>query len=508
MHVRQVGGGSNTIQVGPRFEKISRKKELLDELVEKLRIKADEDIAKWDQREQVVGRGKQKEPRPSKFEFPASYKVNTSKEETVLQYVEDFRRQYVQVFPDRRALLLNPLNECGLRKFVCTTVVPSLLPYHKLYDLESCAEFVADFLTYLPLEDPTKIPDLLPSPSVIAQTRHGDSLDMAVFLCSLLRGARYNAYVVSGYAPKWVTTVDVSGIECPEYNPKKLDLRGVLDEKDAKKKKKSKTSVTETKQPPAENKYKVEPPRMYASEYLKWIETDAKEKQAEKRKIRKQKAQFKREELPDPLEGVRVHFWVLIKPGRREVENIHFVEPTTGKVYDATDSKDHPYLSVESLWNEQNYWANVQEGTLDEHVWDLEREDCWEYVLIDEEQVNEKESYERVMESGAANPESKDEDFDPSDILDAPTTWCEPLRMNRATYIYRFPEGFKTINYYKTKLERFSVSYTGTEIGLVRKTTKYTTADCLTPCYVQRIFEQRSDHLCRRDEYVFLNLTS
>lgn len=31
---------------------------------------------------------------------------------------------------------------------------------------------------------------------------------MATFLCSLLRGCGYDAYVVSGYAPEWVTTQD------------------------------------------------------------------------------------------------------------------------------------------------------------------------------------------------------------------------------------------------------------------------------------------------------------
>jgi hypothetical protein len=39
-------------------------------------------------------------------------------------------------------------------KFVCTTLRPSQLVYTELYDLDGTAQFVADFLSYEPLEDP------------------------------------------------------------------------------------------------------------------------------------------------------------------------------------------------------------------------------------------------------------------------------------------------------------------------------------------------------------------
>ena len=34
-----------------------------------------------------------------------------------------------------------------------------------------------------------------------------------------------------------------------------------------------------------------------------------------------------------------------------------FVEPSTGVCYSAMRS---PYLGIEALWNERNYWVNVQ----------------------------------------------------------------------------------------------------------------------------------------------------
>lgn len=47
-------------------------------------------------------------------EQPASYRSNTKKEELTLEYVENFNRQYVDLYPSRAPLLLAPLNECGV----------------------------------------------------------------------------------------------------------------------------------------------------------------------------------------------------------------------------------------------------------------------------------------------------------------------------------------------------------------------------------------------------------
>jgi hypothetical protein len=44
-------------------------------------------------------------------DFPESYQVNNNKEKLVLAYAENFRRQYVHLFRDRKPLFLNPLNE-------------------------------------------------------------------------------------------------------------------------------------------------------------------------------------------------------------------------------------------------------------------------------------------------------------------------------------------------------------------------------------------------------------
>merc|ERR1719399_1808405 len=83
-----------------------------------------------------------------------SYKTNTLKEELVLAFVDNFRTQFIELYPLRRELLLTPPNECGVRKFVCTSIRPTQMPYKELYEVESAANFLADFLVYEPLEDP------------------------------------------------------------------------------------------------------------------------------------------------------------------------------------------------------------------------------------------------------------------------------------------------------------------------------------------------------------------
>ena len=43
-----------------------------------------------------------------------SYKSNSPKEKLVLSFCENFRRQFVHLYRDRKPLFLNPLNECGI----------------------------------------------------------------------------------------------------------------------------------------------------------------------------------------------------------------------------------------------------------------------------------------------------------------------------------------------------------------------------------------------------------
>jgi hypothetical protein len=47
-------------------------------------------------------------------ELPASYRSNSKKEKLCLDYVANFERQFIDLYPYRAPLLLCPINECGL----------------------------------------------------------------------------------------------------------------------------------------------------------------------------------------------------------------------------------------------------------------------------------------------------------------------------------------------------------------------------------------------------------
>jgi len=44
-----------------------------------------------------------------------------------------------------------------LQKLVCTTLRPTQLPYISLYNWDGCADFVADYLNFEPLNPPVDL---------------------------------------------------------------------------------------------------------------------------------------------------------------------------------------------------------------------------------------------------------------------------------------------------------------------------------------------------------------
>lgn len=62
--------------------------------------------------------------------------------------------------------------------------------------------------------------------------------------------------------------------------------------------------------------------------------------------------------VEDELYGLRVHSWVLVLEGKREIAEPFFIEPFTGLSHSVHSDK---YLGIESIWNHQNYWVNMQE---------------------------------------------------------------------------------------------------------------------------------------------------
>jgi hypothetical protein len=97
--------------------------------------------------------------KPEFSHLPESYYTLSPKEKLVLVFAENFRRQYKELFPKRRPLVLAVENECHVQKFVSTTIRPTaFIEFPELIDnWQACASFVADHIVYEALEDSTNI---------------------------------------------------------------------------------------------------------------------------------------------------------------------------------------------------------------------------------------------------------------------------------------------------------------------------------------------------------------
>ena len=295
---------------------------------------------------------------------PDPYVSNDHKESLCLEYVKDFNSNFTRLTPERPPLFLTAKNEFGVDKFVCTTVRPTQLQYREMYDVKKCATFVAHYLDYEPLESPTEPPSSLPSSTQVLEWCVGDAFDFATVLCSYLLGAGYDAYTVMGYAPKDVCERNQTNTACPFLEEAKVVKTKAEEnnveageEKNAGEEA-SGTNYVAKKHGAIESKFLASkgekvvfngpmPKLKFKSDPIKWDSDDENENVAEQLAS------------SDKLHGKRVHAWVLVRGGKRDVEEMLFVEPTTARIYPVSES---PYLGIESVWNSKNYWVNMQRG--------------------------------------------------------------------------------------------------------------------------------------------------
>ncbi|KAJ3328293.1 hypothetical protein HDU76_010208 [Blyttiomyces sp. JEL0837] len=368
-----------------------------------------------------------------KTKVPASYYTTSKKESLILQYVENFNRQYVQLYPGRKELLLCPENEFAVKKFVCTTIRPCQLPFKELYDYRSCAKFVADYLNYEPLEPPHE----------------------------LVMGFGYDAYVVSGYASREITVLDETrtdsdtvGIPSPA-KPPTANATTVN------------TSQSEDDKLANTGRYKVKPPRQLRSQFLLKQEEKRKAlalKEQELKRLEMEKEKAFLVEDDDELKGLRIHAWVLVLPGKREVAENFFIEPSTGRIY---STENENYLGVESIFSSTNYWVNMQvcyDG-LKGIQFDLGDNSKWEFVLLDNTQPGGNAS--KGNDDGQNNDNASDDEEEEEanlEILDLPPSWVERLSLTREQFESKCPAGSKTVVYKNARVVSYSL-YVGEEFN-------------------------------------------
>lgn len=138
----------------------------------------------------------------------------------------------------------------------------------------------------------------------------------------------------------------------------------------------------------------------------------------------------------------RLHCWVMVLAGKREVTESFFIEPSTGCRYSLENS---PYQAVDLVFNHYNVWLNLQNkpdsehGNIDSVSWEFNESSKWE-KLFESEQMRDLQSIEdkySIVNTGLsssmqANPEgtggtaavvpsveSQDENHFNSEILQA-----------------------------------------------------------------------------------------
>jgi len=87
-------------------------------------------------------------------------------------------------------------------------------------------------------------------------------------------------------------------------------------------------------------------------------------------------------EKDDEFGRNRLHCWVMLRKGNRELSETFFVEPTTGRKY---TQEEAPYFSIEAIFNNENYWINLDPTReIDEINLDFKDDAAgeWEFVML------------------------------------------------------------------------------------------------------------------------------
>ena len=303
--------------------------------------------------------------------------------------------------------------------------------------------------------------------------QQGNAFDMATLLVSLLIGVGYDAYVVSGYAAKHITLMDQSHTTAEE-------LKDFVPSSFAQ----VKTFKAEKN---SNSKYKVKQPKSLKSTFLLKQEERLKNLQLQQEKHAENDTVPDLSELEDEYKGLRIHAWVLVSPGKREVAESFFIEATTGKI---VDCHNEGYLGLESVWSASNFWVNMQicyDG-LKGISFDLGDTMKWEFVLLDNNQPNGKK---RDLDA----EDDDDEKDNPSVIVDMPPSWVDRLNITLEQFESKCPSGGKAVYDKNAKSEVFA-EYNRND-GMVRRI-NFNQKDEHCPNMLVETFSNRKDKLFQR----------
>ena len=401
--------------------------------------------------------------------MPNSYKDNTLKEELVIEHLIQYRKEFALLDPERE-LFLYPKNETGKYKFVCSTVRPTKVPYPELYNYKKCAKFIAEFIEFEELKPPNEFPMLLPGPNNVIALQIGDIFDISLVLCSLLIGAGYNAFVVYGKAPRFITTKDETNLENPWEEVKEErtnDGDNQIDE-----------DLIPFKKP-------------LISEYDERLKAKKAEEELRQQRLLVEIDDDQPEiERYDNWDNSRLYAWVYIKKSKRMSKSI-YIEPATGREYSV---EDPPFLTIDAMFNNHNFWINLENNTPAKDV-DLNflNEDKWEHVMIQNKDFND-DDYEE-------EDDHEDENKMENEYLDMPPFWPSKLYISKQKYAKKTPIESKTDYYRFSKVDRFA-DYSQID-GLVMRKQSFKDFARLLLFKEEYEYKYRMDKLVKKIKYPF-----
>lgn len=405
--------------------------------------------------------------------IPNSYKDNTLKEELVLEHLIQYRKEFAAAVDAKRKLFLYPKNETGKYKFICTTIRPTKVPYPELYEYDKCAKFISDFIEYEELSPPNEFPEYLPAPDNTLLWQIGDCFDISIVLCSLLIGVGYNAYVVYGTAPRFITTKDESNLDCidlvDDIKIIEPDLNEINEENAA--------QIVE-----------------YTKKAFSQFEIDDKVEKEEKEKNNWIKENVIDDDQPelerfDPWNHKRLHCWVLIKKNKRLNENV-YVEPATGRIYPVDNP---PFETVDAIFNHINFWINLQpQKPAKEITLNFSDKGFWEYVMLTSQESDDLEDIE--------NEKTNDVIIEKG-VVDMPPAWPNKLYISPYSYHNRVPLSTQTFYFSKTKIDKFA-PYSQID-GKTAVIYKYLDYSRLRLNEVEIRYRNRADKLYKRIKYPY-----
>lgn len=477
--------------------------------------------------------------------IPVSYKENTLKEELVLEHLIQYRKEFSQAIDPKRDLFLYPMNESRKYKFICTTVRPTKVPYPELYNFDKCAKFISDFIEYEELSPPNEFPKYIPAPDNVLKWQIGDCFDIAIVLCSILLGVGYNAYVVYGKAPRYITTKDQSNLECPDLSD---DIKIIEPNLNISNKQKL-IKIEEYEKPKLsdyENKTKEDKLKKDNEDRKKNFEIDDDKPEIERR---------------DPWEGKRLHCWVLIKSNNRLENKNYFIDPISGRIYNflgikkeslkdnstinlhsklnlefnklLTSKSDqveetyeeyinkgkknseinvddiekyianfNPFETIDAVFNHINFWINLKpEDKIDNiEYFNLLNNERWEHVMLTDKTSDDND--DKYIEA-LNNIEDNNDILKLNSVVDMPPPWPNKLYISQHAYYNKTPLPTQTFYYKKTKVDKYS-TYSQPD-GKVMNICSYDDYARLRINKVESRYRNRYDKLYKTIKYPYLH---